>query len=285
MTYLVINLQVSKASMLQSVDFIAPAPVFAAVMSMHALDMEMGKRGMRLGVRGVGLVHKNCTPWIEYMEKKGGWSDPYLVQRRGACPFDSGKEKNPIGVPLQPDALTDLEWTLLLDCKSDLDAASARDIETQLLRMRLAGGNILSARVRVSKDWPDALSALGTGFWIDDASDLLRDPVHSATGSPADPCLALLQATRSGGWVIPANLGYALLESPQERRPGARDARPHAFAEHMIGLLIYTSMRAAREREGGLLPDHLWRFGWDGDQFLVSNRAALSLNPSPSTPV
>lgn len=277
MTYLVIDLQVSKASMLQSIDFIAPAPVFAAVMAMHALDMELGKRGQGLGVRGVGLVHRHCTPWIEYLEKKGGWLDPSLVHRRGACPFDSGQKKNPSGVPLQPDALTDLEWTLLLDCTADLDVAFARDIERQLLRMRLAGGNILSAKVCVPKDWSDALSALGAGFWIDDASDLLRDQ--------PDPLMALLQATRSGAWIVPANLGYALLESPQERRPGARDAKPHAFAEHMIGLLRYTSMRTARDREGGLLPDHLWRFGWDGDQFLVSNQAGLALNPSPSTPL
>ncbi len=276
MTYLVIDLQVNKASMLQSIDFIAPAPVFAAVMAMHALDMELGKRGQGLGVRGVGLVHRNCTPWIEHLEKEGGWLDPYLVQRRGAYQFDSVKA--PQGTPLQPDALADLEWTLLLDCKADLDAAYARDIESQLLRMRLAGGNILSAQVRVSEQWDDALRWLGTGFWIDDASDLLRDQ--------PDPLQALLQATRSGAWIVPANLGYALLEPPQDKRPGARDAKPHAFAEHMIGLLRYTSVRTARKQgdgeQGGLLPAHLWRFGWDGDQFLVSNRADLTLNPSPS---
>ena len=132
MTYLVIDLQVSKASMLQSIDFIAPAPVFAAVMAVHALDMELGKRGQGLGVQGVGLVHRHCTPWIEYLEKEGGWLDPYLVQRRGAYQFDSVKA--PQGTPLQPDALTDLEWTLLLDCRADLDAAFARDIERQLDR-------------------------------------------------------------------------------------------------------------------------------------------------------
>ncbi|MDO8274513.1 MAG: hypothetical protein Q7T22_03185 [Serpentinimonas sp.] len=278
MTYLVIDLKVSKASMLQSIDFIAPAPVFAAVMAMHALDMELGKRRQGLGVQGVGLVHRHCAPWIEYLEKKGGWLDPYLVQRRGAYQFDS--VKTPQGTPLQPDALADLEWALLLDCQAHVSAAAAPDIETQLLRMRLAGGNILSAKVRAHEQWDAALGALGSGFWIDDASDLLC--------AQPDPMLALLQATRSGAWIVPANLGYALLEVPQEQRRGARDAKPHAFAEHMIGLLRYTPVRAARKQdenqEGGLLPTHLWRHGWDGDQFLVSNRADLSLNTSPTTP-
>jgi len=268
-TYLVIDLRVKKASMLQSIDFITPAPVFAAVMAAHALDMEMGKRGSALGVSGVGLVHQHCQPWLEHLENKKGWMERHLVQRRGACSIENPKNKEPQSNPLQPDALTDLEWTLVLDCAANLGDAASREIEGQLMRMRLAGGVIALARVRAHSQWDDVLQGMKSGFWIDDASALLE-----AEADP-DPFIALIQAARSGAWVVPVNLGYALLEAPAQGRSGSRDAKPHAFAEHMIGLIRYTPARLAKV---GLLPDKLWRHGWDGDQFLVTNRSGVILS-------
>ena len=110
-TYLTIDLKVHKASMLQSLSVISPAPVFAAVMAMHALDKKLGGT---LSVQGVGIIHKDAKPWIEQMPTMKGYLLQEIVQKRGAYPFSS--KANPTQNSMQPMALADLEWALLLEC-------------------------------------------------------------------------------------------------------------------------------------------------------------------------
>ncbi|WP_031407432.1 hypothetical protein [Thiomonas sp. FB-Cd] len=266
MNYATIALRASKASMLQNLSILSPAPVFAAIMAMHALDKRIPGG---LDIQGVGLIHQNAQPWIEHLEDKG-YVENAIVQRRGAVLFDSASD--PSANPMQPMALADLEWTILLACDRAVEPAA---IETALLTMRFAGGVIDAryTRVRCFDDMKAALRRVRSGFWIDDASDLLV--------GPGDPMAALLQAQRSAPWMIPANLGYALLESPVDRK-GAREALPHAFAEHMIGLLRYTPMHQVRDT---ISLDTLWRYGWDADQFLVTNRPGVSLSDACSSSI
>lgn len=266
MSYLVIDLTVRKANMLQALGILSPVPVLPSVLAMHALDKKMDGG---LGVRRVGIVHRHAEPWMESMDDKGAdgkktYMKRQLVQRRGAYLFDS--EKNVQKTPLQPMALADLELTLLLDCDHDISEGALERVRERLRTMRLAGGVIEKPGARPFPTWDQALRNL-RGRWIDDATALLAEPE-----SHPNPIHGLLEATRNGkaksAWLAPANLGYALLEDPEERT-GARDGRPHAFAEDMIGLVGYTSMFHVRK---DLKPDRLWRYGWDGDQFLVTNR-------------
>jgi hypothetical protein len=259
MNYVTIALRASKTSMLQNLSILSPAPVFAAVMAMHALDKKIHGG---LGLQGVGLIHQNAQPWVEHLEDKG-YLQSKIVQRRGAVLFDSAPD--PSANPMQPMALADLEWTILLACDR---AGNPAEIENTLLTMRFAGGDVRSASVRCFEDMDGALRSIRSGFWIDDDSDVLA--------VADDPMAALLQAQRSTPWRVPANLGYALLEPPAPRK-GARDAYPHAFAEHMIGLLRYTPIHQARE---AISLETLWRYGWDADQFLVTNRPGVSLSPA-----
>jgi CRISPR-associated protein Csy2 len=259
MNYVTIALRASKTSMLQNLSILSPAPVFAAVMAMHALNKKIHGG---LGLEGVGLIHHNAQPWVEHLEDKG-YLQSEIVQRRGAVLFDSAP--NPSANPMQPMALADLEWTILLACNL---AGNPAEIENTLLTMRFAGGDVRSASVRCFEDMDEALRSIRSGFWIDDDSDVLA--------GADDPMAALLQAQRSAPWRVPANLGYALLEPPASRQ-GAREGYPHAFAEHMIGLLRYTPMHQARE---AISLANLWRYGWDADQFLVTNRPHVSLSPS-----
>lgn len=287
--YLVIDIKVSKASMLQSNSFLSPMPVLATVLAMHALDKKLGDQ--YLGIQGVGIIHHSYTPWMEWMddsEKDQTYLHPELVQRRGAYLFDSIKE--PQATPLQPMALCDLEWTLLLACEKSI-SGSVDSIGGQLTKMRLAGGVIVQAKVRQFDDWDDATAVLRSGFWVEDASQLLAPPstTESTQATTSSPIQALLSAVYGAErWVMPANLGYALLEPPQSRR-GARDALPHAFAEHLMGLVRLTSIHAVKNRTHGLQHTDLWRYGWIGDQFVVSNAAHLKLSacmsPSTSIPV
>lgn len=250
MPYTTLSLKVSKTNMLQNLSIFAPAPVFAAVMAMHALD----KRMENIGVRGVGILHQNATPWMEHMEKKGGYLQTEMVQRRGATLFDPVSK--PLENPMQPMALADLEWTLLL--AHDRTADEQR-FQEALSTMRLAGGEIRSLQIAQFETMDAAMGSLRSGFWMDDATHLLA--------ASENPMKALLQQQRNSAWMVPVNLGYALLESPKERR-GARDGLRHAFAEHMIGLVQYRSIRKVRTE---ITEDRLWRWRWENDQFFVSN--------------
>ncbi|MDA8191988.1 hypothetical protein A9R16_013285 [Acidiferrobacter thiooxydans] len=271
MSYLVIDLTAHKTNMLHTLGIVSPAPVLPTILAMHALDKKLGGR---LDVRGVGLIHRHSAPWIEHLDDKG-YLKPALVQRRGTYLFDS--EENLYGIPMQPMALADIEWTLVLHCENDVSDVSA--VIGMLHTMRLAGGRIQGIKARTFDQWDKAVSALRTGRWIDDVTPMLQ--------SGPNPIQALLSATRPGarnteGWVVPANLGYALLEDPIARQ-GARDGRPHAFVEDMVGLVRYTSLFQARTK--GLKPANLWRYGWDGDQFLVTNRQDVSLTPGRAATV
>ncbi len=269
-SYWTLDLSVSKANMLQSPYILSPAPVFAAVLAMHALDRELGKpdgEAYGLGIEGVGIVHHDAKPWIDALENTKGFLENMIVQRRGACLFGddaTGKSKKPQQNALQPMALCDLRWTLVLAGRREADA---RRIEKQMSALRLAGGTFRSVRVSEWETLDDALHSLRTGFWVRDISDQI-----AGKGNPME---ALLHRSKEGPWRIPANLGYALLESPAEGRQGAREGCPHAFAEHLIGLLEFVPMVRLR---GQLTQADLWRFGWDDDQFLVTNRP-ISLSP------
>ena len=274
MNYLLIDLKATKTNMLQSLGLLAPAPVMPAVLMAHALDHKLPQP---LGITGVGIVHQHATPWIEHLDKQNGYLERALVQRRGACLFDkhdiaSGSGAGPQQNAMQPMALADIELTVLLQCERSL--SDHEHVRETLLRMRLAGGPIHSAYVSGYSTWDEAIAqTLRGGHWVEDATDLLTDA--------PDPLSAALDAVRSrdNGWIVPANLGYALLEPPRERR-GARDGRHHAFAEPMIGLIRYVPATTARSPERALSPQDLWRYGWDADQFLITNRRGISLQPN-----
>jgi CRISPR-associated protein (Cas_Csy2). len=253
--------------MLQSLSVITPAPVFAAVMAMHALDKKLNGA---LSVQGVGIIHKEAKPWIEQIPTQKDYLTQELVQKRGAYPFSS--KSNPAQNSMQPMALTDLEWTLLLEC--DQPPRDAAQVENVLSRMRFAGGEITRAHVHVFESMDDALRSLRSGFWIDDVTDSLMQ--EDSLPYPSHPVEKLLQATRGAAWTVPVNLGYVLFAEPKARK-GARDGCDHAFAEHLMGLVRYTPVRIQREI---ITRGNLWRYGWDHDHFLVTNRSVVNLSTS-----
>lgn len=272
MNYLVIELKARKCNLLQSLAVFSPAPVFAANMAVHALDKRLEKKGLTLGVTGLGLVHNDATIWEESMEATTGYlqaAEP--VWQRGAAAFDiSGATKKPQGNSIQPQLLGDIEWTLIIQHEVSADGRKER-IRNELLNMRFAGGVIDEAFIQCATDsLQDALRAVRRGYWIDDVTDRLEGEGEAVE--------KLLAATRSDSWVVPVNLGYALLEAPGERI-GSRDGCAHAFAEHMIGLVKLTSIHQVRDE---IQSSRFWRYGWIEDQFLVTNRPELVLQNSPS---
>jgi hypothetical protein len=270
MNYLILDLEVKKANMLQSPSVVSPAPVFAAVMAMHALDKRLPDP---LGVAGVGIVHQTYSPCIEMMPTKSGYLDSALVQRRGGCIFGFGdfkreKGSGPQQNSIQPSAFADYHWKLVVACRNEVPRAK---LDSAVLQLRFAGGVIERAAIAQYDEWERALASLRSGFWVDDVTDTIEE-------SP-NPVQQMLDVTCKPGWNLPATLGYALLERPRDRA-GARDGKRHAFAEAMLGLVSFTPVALAKDR--GLTPDCLWRYGWDEDQFIVTNRSGVSLSASPA---
>lgn len=77
------------------------------------------------------------------------------------------------------------------------------------------------------------------------------------------------EAAPGGGWVIPATLGYASLTG-FAARGGAREGKPHAYAEPLVGLVQYVTLRDWAER-----PLPLWHGHWPReDVFVVTQQGA-----------
>lgn len=271
-TYLILNLKVSKASMLQTLAVLSPAPVFAAIMAMHALDKKLNDT---LSIQGVGLIHLNAKPWIEHLPNKDNYLSRELIQKRGAYTFSS--KPKPLSNSMQPVALTDLNWTLLLECGKE--PRDSKQVEDVLNRMRLAGGEITYSRVTIYNTLDEALATIGSGFWIDDASSELIQTKSDETAL-INPVEKLLRKTQDNSWVVPVTLGYALFEEPSIKR-GARDNSPHSFAEALLGLIRYTPIRLKKD---SITRENLWRYGWNNDHFIVTNRDLLSLSSTYTNP-
>lgn len=260
MSTIVIKLEVSKASMLQSISFISPAPVFAAVMAMHALEMNLKQHRIHLGVKGVGMVHHDYKPWAEFINGLD-----HLNQRRSDCQF-CGNKKSPDKASIQPVALMDMDWSLVVDCEHSVTQKDS--ITRAIEKMRLAGGQIKKTQVTIFDELNEAMNSVRSGFWIDDVTR------HSQ--NERDPAQSLIETSQSKPWVIPANLGYALLTKPQERS-GSRDGKPHAFVENMIGMVQFTPIGKAKEQ--GIDASRMWKYGWVENQFLVTNDQTNTLKP------
>ena len=106
----------------------------------------------------------------------------------------------------------------------------------------------------------------------------LSDPDFSKTD------LSKPQPEQKLSWLSATTLGYALLEQPTTQRTGVRQAdaiqstatqpTPHAYAEPLIGLIQYQSLRAAQQvNDSAQLEQLYWRYGWpQSDVFLLQQQ-------------
>lgn len=271
MNYLVVTFKARKINMLQHTALFSAAPVFAGIMAMYSLDYKLKQLKRGLNLQGVGIVHRNTAPWMEVTyDGNGLLKTP--VQRRGAYLIERGRKDKKVLSSMLPMVLADLEWTMILAVESR--HVDINHLSSILGTMRIAGGDIDENSIKINpllESLKNALGTISSGFWIEDASDLLDQYKHRWTS--LTPVGKLLEICLRENWVVPANLGYALLERPV-RRNGSREGYEHAFAENMIGLVRFVPMSTCRDK---IEPEMLWRWGWDGNQFLVTNRPGVVL--------
>lgn len=261
-TYLVLpRLRVQQANIYNAAFLVGGPPVLAAWFMAHALERELNKGAQsKIQIESLAFVHHNMEPLGEFQNRQFS-----LQQRRGASyTFGSMKtEDYPQGsqaLALQPVACAHMEISLVIG----FDALGNDDIEkaTKWLRTgRLAGGFITSmSKPTVFGSLKKALKeGVRTGFLVMERRDLLEN----GEGNRAEKFVAALGCNPSEGsgmgWLSAACLGYAAI-TPFEQRAGAREGYLHAFAEPLIGLVQYRSLRNILQE--GVVKRALWRSDW-----------------------
>lgn len=262
------RLEVRHANAVSSYWAISPEVVLAARQMVHALARQLGVVEQETGV---ALIHHHVEMLGEKLPK-----DQYFrpQQRRGAIYIDGHdySDKNKYALSIQPGATMHLRITLIARFRggTPLDLSEVRRF---LRGGRLAGGQVVEhGEVEVLQRESAVWERLRAGHLVLGRPDLLQ---------PAEPDRdisdSFFRALVQGGvedtsedetkdnwagdqrvpWLVPATLGYAAI-TQIERRRGAREGYPAAYAEPLVGLIQYQPLREARE--SGPLP--FWDYSY-----------------------
>lgn len=250
------HIQVQGANLQTSGILLGGVPLMASTMFAHAL-------ARKLGVKDTGVIYIHHD-----RQDLGGFAYGRFTpaQRRGSAFINKNdySSKNPNALSLQPTASCHLHLSLVIrfDCVID------SDVLIELLNnQRFAGGQIIEiGKVEIfeEKDLSKIFSKnIKTGFMVLDRHDVLLAYQQSQNLNRLQAFTRLLALTKDGlnhafgeyhglSFLSATNLGYALLEEPKTDRTGVRQAytldndvieTPHAYAEPLIGLVQYVSIR------------------------------------------
>ena len=257
MSYLLLpHLQVQTANTLHASFLAGGPPVMPAYFMAHALARKLGN----LKVRGVALIHHDRELAGEWFFGKFSFQ-----QRRGAAftftnkPKKDFSSKNEHALSLQPTTSVHLNVSLIVD----IDLPRSMDRVSRFLSTgRFSGGQIISFGKPELLGFQDAINRVRTGYVVLDRRDLMETEEEGK-----DPAVSLVENLGASqpekspdSWLSAACLGYATL-TPYAQRKGAREAYEHAFAEPLIGLVQYRSVRQAE-----IVPERIfWRPEWLSD--------------------
>lgn len=255
MSFLTIPLlRASSANIFNSSFLIGGPPVLPAYLFAHAMGRELNFKAPQ-----VAFIH-------HYMQPKGqvGKYEVFYPQQRRAASFTFGSNigrdyssKNKHALSLQPVATADLCVSLIIECDG---LRTLEGVEAFLFNARFSGGVILGAgKVAIYESVEDALESIPSGYLVLDRRDLLelqdgKDQAQllvEALGGRNQKC-------DGASWLSATNVGYAAISSVEKRR-GVREGYPHAFAEPLIGLVQYRSIRKCEELDPSQI---LWRSEW-----------------------
>lgn len=225
-------------------------PVLPSVFFAHALSRKLG-----CSVTGVALIHHQAVP----LGQSFGVYSPQ--QRRAAAftftnkPARDYSSKNAHALSSQPVACAHLRISLILEVEG---LRTIEGVQSFMFGGRLSGGQITAHGAPSFCDTiGEAVEKEQTGFCVIDRRDLMerRDGKNQA--------MLLVenlgrQSSRDAGdaWLSAACLGYAPV-TPFEQREGVREGYDHAFAEPLVGLVQYQSMRSIAD-----VQRVIWRPEW-----------------------
>lgn len=261
MSYLVIpRIRVQNANAQPAWWMIAPPPMTAYAGFSHALALALGWSKCA----GFGVVHHDIQFLGEFEGEKGLFL-PH--QFRAASFIDKGdySSKNQYALSNQPTARCHLSVSLIIK-KDEEDAVDLESAFPRFMRgARLAGGAIVDHGKASLQDGMEAvIKFLNTGYAIHERQDLMvmqdgeRDMLDVVLRL-TDPQLRFDAANKpksagsekpddsegdSHSWLMPTALGYLAITKFQNRK-NVRGGLPHAFAEPLVGMVQYQSLRRA----------------------------------------
>ena len=261
MSYLVFpRVRVQAANMLSASFLMGGPPVFAAYGLGEALCFHLGGGAK---VTGMALIHHN-------REALGhSFYGVFSPQQRRAAAFTFGKSangsdyssKNPHALSLQPVACAHLRVSIIWKLEQVAGVMEAREF---LHRARLSGGLVTGHGEIVLEDSLEAaFDRVGNGYVVTDRRDMLEDKGKNQAELLVEVLGAQPAAGEDNTWLSAACLGYAAI-TPFEHRSGARCGYIHAFAEPLVGMVQYRSLRQWRKEADA--EEALWRPVWLDDR-------------------
>ncbi len=267
MTYLLFpHVRVQAANMVSASFLLGGPPIFAAYGLGEALCYRLGGGAK---VTGMMFVHHDREALGQTFY--GAFSPQ---QRRGAA-FTFGKSangsdyssKNKHALSLQPVACAHLRVSIIWELENVYATEEARDF---LHQSRLAGGLVTGhGEIAFTESFHEALNLIGNGYVVVDRRDLLEESGKNQAELLVKALGTMPTAGGDDTWLSAACLGYAAV-TPFERRGGARDGYTHAFAEPLVGMVQYRSLRQWKSSVA-YEEDALWRPVWleDGNGAFV----------------
>lgn len=247
MNYLVFpRVRVQAANMLSASFLMGGPPVFAAYGLGEALCFHLGGGAK---VTGMALIHHNREALGQ------SFYGVFSPQQRRAAAFTFGKSangsdyssKNPHALSLQPVACAHLRVSIIWELEQVAGVMEAREF---LHRARLSCGLVTGHGEIVLEDsLTSAFARVGNGYAVMDRRDLLENKNNKNKNQANLLVEALgMQPAAEGNdtWLSAACLGYAAI-TPFEHRGGVRCGYTHAFAEPLVGMVQYRSLRQRRK--------------------------------------
>ena len=261
MSYLVFpRVRVQAANMLSASFLMGGPPVFAAYGLGEALCFHLGGGAK---VTGMALIHHNREALGQ------SFYGVFSPQQRRAAAFTFGKSangsdyssKNPHALSLQPVACAHLRVSIIWELEQVAGVKEAREF---LHRARLSGGLVTGHGEIVLEDSLEAaFDRVGNGYVVTDRRDMLEDKGTNQAELLVEALGAQPSAGEDNTWLSATCLGYAAITS-FEHRGGARCGYPHAFAEPLVGMVQYRSLRQWRKEADA--EEALWRPVWLDDR-------------------
>lgn len=261
MTYLVFpRVRVQAANMLAASFLMGGPPVFAAYGLGEALCFHLGGGAK---VTGMALIHHDREALGQ------SFYGVFSPQQRRAAAFTFGhsangsdySSKNAHALSLQPVACAHLRVSVIWEMEQVMDEVKARNF---LHRARLSGGLVTGHGEIVLEDsLKAAFDRVGNGYVIKDRRDLLENRDKHQAELLVEALGAQPAAGGDNTWLSATCVGYAAI-TPFEHRGGARGGYAHAFAEPLVGMVQYRSLRQWREESD--VEEALWRPVWLDDR-------------------
>lgn len=239
---------------------IGPPPVTAYLGFAHALS-----RAIDAGSHdGIAIIHHD----IQFLgERHGNGLFPHQFRAASLIDKSDYSSKNKHVLSSQPTARCHLSVSMVLRFGDRAVFGLEGALPSFLRGGRIAGGTIVECQepkyFSLMNDLSEVVKAVGSGFSLVSRQDLMVKA--ESDRDMLDVMLRLTRPTKirvdDQKWLMPTSLGYIEI-SPRKQRRNVRGDFPHAYAEPLVGLVQYQSLR-----EAGL---HFWRYHPKSNAFIAS---------------